>query len=351
MTDRPGTAMTEKLFIRRTLIVLALVALLLLAWELRAILLLLFGAVLVAVIFRALAEPIHRWTKVPESAAVGIAVLLVIGGFALVGWMFGAQMTAQFSGLVETLPTLWQSFDLTIGGIDVAERLRGMTQEVAPSGSGIVSNVGSAVMTVGSGLADALVVLAGGIYLAMQPRLYRSGTLKLVPEERRGLLGEAMNDSGNALRLWLKGQLISMTVIGILTGLGLYLIGVPSALALGLLAGVLEFIPLVGPIIAAVPAILIALAIDPTLGLWTLGLYVVVQQVEGNVLQPLVQQYAVDLPAVILLFSLLAFGGLFGMVGIVLAAPLTVVLYVLVKRLYVREGLHTPTDVPGEDEE
>ena len=350
MTERPGGAMPEKLFIRRTLIVLALVALLLLAWELRAILLLVFGAVLVAVIFRALAEPIQRWTKLPDSASVGIAVLLIVGGVALISWMFGAQMSAQFRGLADTIPTLWQSLELNIGGIDVAERLREMTQDAAPSGSGIMSNLGGAVMTVGSGIADALVVLAGGIYLAMQPRLYRSGTLKLVPEDRRSLLGEAMNDSGRALGLWLKGQMISMTVIGILTGLGLYLIGVPSALALGLLAGLLEFIPLVGPIIAAVPAILIALAIDPIMALWTLGLYVVVQQVEGNVLQPVVQQYAVDLPAVILLFALLAFGALFGFVGILLAAPLTVVLYVLIKRLYVREGLHTATDVPGEDE-
>nr|MBA2771391.1 AI-2E family transporter [Sphingomonas sp.] len=124
--------------------------------------------------------------------------------------------------------------------------------------------------------------------------------------------------------------------------------GVPSALVLGLLAGLLEFIPFAGPALAAVPAILLALAVSPDLALWVLLLYIGVQQVEGAVVQPLVQQYAVDLPGVVLLFSLIAFGTLFGALGVLLAAPLAVVTYVLVKRLYVREALDTETEIPGE---
>ena len=131
-----------------------------------------------------------------------------------------------------------------------------------------------------------------------------------------------------------------------------YLAGPLSAilllLALGLLAGMLEFIPFAGPIIASIPAILLALAVGPDLALWVLLLYLAVQQFEGYLLTPLVQQYAVELPGVVLLFSLLAFGTLFGTLGIILAAPLTVVAYVLVKRLYVIETLHTPTPIPGE---
>lgn len=133
-----------------------------------------------------------------------------------------------------------------------------------------------------------------------------------------------------------------------MTGAALWLLGVPSWLVLGLLAGLLEFIPFAGPIIAAVPAVLIALAQSTDLALWTIGAYVVVQHSEAYLIQPLVQQYAVELPAVILLFSLLAFGVLFGPIGVVLAAPLAVVTYVLVKRLYVIETLDTPTPIPGE---
>ena len=157
-----------------------------------------------------------------------------------------------------------------------------------------------------------------------------------------------MDESERALRLWLKGQLIAMVVVGLLTGVGLWLLGMRSALALGLLAGLLEFIPFAGPLLAAVPAILLALAVGPDMALWVLLLYFAVQQFEGYVLTPLVQQYAVDLPGVILLFSLLGFGTLFGTLGVVLAAPLSVVTFVLVKRLYVIEALHTQTPIPGE---
>ena len=154
-------------------------------------------------------------------------------------------------------------------------------------------------------------------------------------------------ESGKALRLWLRGQLIAMVVVGLLTGSGLWALGMPSALTLGLMAGVLEFIPFAGPILSAVPAVLLALAVSPDLALWVLLLYFAVQQFEGSP-ELRVQQYAVDLPGVVLLFSLLAFGALFGTLGVILAAPLTVVTYVLIKRLYVIETLHTPTPIPGE---
>jgi len=348
MAERQGYGISESAFIRRTLIVLTLAALFFLTWHMRSLLLLIFGAVLVAVIFRAIADPIHRLTKAPDGVAVGIAVLLVLGILGLATWMFGTEVSAQVRTLVDALPEAWRSFERRIGETGLGERIQGMIEGAAPSGSGVLSGVSRFVMSLGGGIADTLVVLVGGIYLAAQPVLYRKGALKLVPPHRRELAGQAFDESGRALRLWLKGQLISMVVVGLLVGIGLWLIGVPSALALGLLAGILEFIPLVGPIVAALPALLIALAVDPQTALWVLGLYIGVQQIEGNVLQPVVQQYAVDLPAVILLFSLLGFGMLFGAVGIILAAPLTVVAYVLVKRLYVREALDTPTPIPGE---
>ena len=118
-------------------------------------------------------------------------------------------------------------------------------------------------------------------------------------------------------------------------------------LVLGLLAGLLEFIPFAGPLIAAVPAILLSLIAGPEMTLWVCLLYLGVQQFEGNLLTPLIQQYVVDLPGVILLFSLIGFGTLFGTLGIVLAAPLAVVTFVLVKRLYVIDALHTDTPIPG----
>ncbi len=187
------------------------------------------------------------------------------------------------------------------------------------------------------------------MFLASQPRFYRTGAIKLIPEARRSLLAQAMDESERALRLWLKGELIAMLVIGTMTGVGLWLLGVQSWLVLAILAGFFEFIPFAGPILAAVPAILIALVQSPELALWTTLMYVFVQHAEAYLIQPVIQQYAVDVPAVVLLFSLLAFAVLFGAIGILFAAPLTVVGYVLVKRLYVIEALDTPTPIPGEE--
>ncbi|SCB03150.1 hypothetical membrane protein [Xanthomonas translucens pv. translucens DSM 18974] len=150
---------------------------------------------------------------------------------------------------------------------------------------------------------------------------------------------EALSASGQVLRAWLGGQFLAMLVIGSLTGLGLWLLGVPVALGIGLLTALLDFIPIVGPIVAAVPAVLLGFTVSPQVALGALLVFVVLQQLEGHVLQPLIQARAVDLPPALLLFSLFGIGVLFGPMGVVLAAPLTVVLYVLVKHLYVHHAL------------
>ncbi|QOW19576.1 AI-2E family transporter [Lysobacter ciconiae] len=140
-----------------------------------------------------------------------------------------------------------------------------------------------------------------------------------------------------------------MVVVGVLTGLGLWLLGVPVAFGLGIITALLDFVPIAGPVLAAIPAVLLGFTVSPQVGLGALALFIVIQQVESHVLQPLIQQRAVDLPPALLLISLFAIGALFGLAGVVLAAPLTVVIFVLVKRLYVRETLETETRIPGEE--
>ena len=342
---RPRTSGDERQFIRRVLIVLALVALLYLLWQLRTLVLMLFGAGVVATIFRALADSMRKHLGLPDAVAVALSVLLLFGSVAAVVALFGAHIAAQVHTLTEAVPAAWRSFEQQIHDMGFGEQLAGIIESTRAGGGG---NMGRLVMSIGGGMADTLIVIFGGVFLAAQPKFYQVGAIKLIPAAKRALVSEAMQDSERALRLWLRAQLIAMIVVGTLTGVGLWLIGVPSALALGLLAGLLEFIPFAGPIIASIPAILLALVVGPELALWTIALYVVIQQLEGNLLQPLLQQYAVDLPAVVLLFSLLGFGMLFGTLGIILAAPLTVVCYVMVKRLYVQEALGTATPIPGE---
>jgi predicted PurR-regulated permease PerM len=347
MARSPGSS-AERVFVRRVLIVLGLAALFFLAWQLRVLLLMLFGAVVVATIFRAVADGIAHYTKLPNAAAIGLSVLIILGGLIALGALFGAHVMQQVQTLRETLPAAWKALEQRMGDVGLSQQFDRLVATITTPGGGNLSDFGRTLLSIGSGVADLLVVIFAGIYLATQPNFYRTGVIKLIPHRRRKVAAEAMLESERALRLWLKGQAIAMVVVGLLTGLGLWSLGMPSALVLGLMAGLLEFIPFIGPIIAAVPAVLLALAVSPELGLWVVLLYVVVQQFEGNVLTPLVQQYAVDLPGAVLLFSLIGFGSLFGTLGVILAAPLAVVTMVLVKRLYVIETLDTPTPIPGE---
>ena len=332
-------------FIRRVLIFLALAALTALSWQFRELLLLVFGAIVVAVILRTLSNPVSRHIGLPDWAAVLTAVVGIIGVVAGAVWLFGPGVSAEVRNLGETLPEAWRSFQSRFGDSVFWERVSSMFAGAAPSGGALLSGIRGYARSVGAGIADTVVVLVAGVYLAIQPAWYRSGALKLLPQRRRDVVNEAIGQSGDALRLWLKGQLVSMLVVGVLTGLGLWLIGVPSALVLGLLAGLLEFIPLAGPVLAAIPVLLLAMTVGVNTALWAAGLMLLIQQIEGNVLQPLVQRYAVKLPPALFLFALIGFAAMFGAIGIILAAPLTVVVYVLIKRLYVQEALGT---MPGE---
>jgi predicted PurR-regulated permease PerM len=140
-----------------------------------------------------------------------------------------------------------------------------------------------------------------------------------------------------------------MAIVGTLSAIGLTILGVPSPIALGFIAAVTDFVPIVGPIFGAIPAVLIALSVSPFTALMVVGLYVVIQLVEGNVVQPLVQSQAVDLPPALTLFALIAAGVLFGPLGVVLATPLAVVALVAIKLLYVRETLGEDVEIPGEE--
>lgn len=343
--SEPARPISHRTYVERLVITIAVAAIALLLWRLRDLMLLLFGAVLVSVILSVIASPLRERLRLPAPAALAIAVFVLVALFSWAFWMFGAEIVAQSATLGEALPRAWQTLQRQLEPLGLAEPLR----QATAAGGGIVSRMGGIARSVGSGLADTLLVLVGGIYFAAQPDLYRRGVLKLVPNRGREVAADALNDSGKALRLWLMGRLFSMAVVGILTGLGLWILGIPAALALGLVAAILEFIPLLGPILASIPALLLAVAVDPTLLIWVAGLYFVIQQIEGNVMEPLVQQRAVRLPPVLLLFALVSATLIFGIAGIILGAPLTVVLFVLVKRLYVREALDTPTLLPGEE--
>lgn len=335
-------------FVRRVLIVLALAAFALLIWNLSGVLLLAFGAVLVAVILHAFADVLARHTPVPRRWSLTAAGLLILFGFLAASVLFGAQMRSQIAGISEKLPLAMNSFTRELGLGDVTEQLPQMLG-MGPGGGfiGRLAGIGAAVV---SGLADFLLVFIAGVFIAADPKVYRDGLVKLFPQGQHERITSSLDASGEALKLWLGSQLIAMTFVGVAAALGLWFLGLPSAFALGLLAGLLDFVPFVGPILGALPAVLIASTIDGTTVLWTVLLFAVIQQLEGNIVFPLVGKRMVSLPPALALFAIVASGVIFGPLGLVLGFPLAVVAFVLVKKLYVRETLGEETPVPGEKE-
>ncbi len=324
-------------------VVLGLLAL----WVLRDVLLLAFAAVVFAVVARAMADGLEERLRVPGRAALPLAGLLLASIVLVTLWLLQKHVAAQFMQLSERVPAALPALGEALGMPGLADAIMEAGRQ-AVSAEGMFGRLASLGATVLGVFADAALIAFGAVYLAADPNLYTAGLVKLFPPRLHGTVRDTLTTLGNALRLWLLAQSASMLITGVLTGGALWLIGVPSPLALGVIAGVAEFVPLVGPFIGAVPALLLAFSVSPQTALWAAGAVLVIQQVESNLVQPLVTRAAVSVPPALLLFAVVAFGVLFGIPGVLLAAPLTVTAFVIVKRLYVREALGEPTAVPGE---
>jgi predicted PurR-regulated permease PerM len=297
-----------------------------------------FGAIVFATVLRAAAEPIQGMTHLSERWSVVVAVVLLLILFALLSWLFGAQTARQFAELRDRLPEAVSKLQEWLQGSATGRAIVDGVKQALGNGDA-AANFGVAAGAALGGLGNLLLILFAGIYFALDPRLYRNGALRLLPPSRRAQVGSALDDAGISLKKWLVAQLIVMLAVGVLTGTGLALLGVPLALSLGLLIGILEFVPVLGPIVAAVPGVLLAFAKGPETAVYALAIYVAVQQVESNLLTPLIQRWAVELPPVVALLSIVACGLLFGVMGVLFATPMAVVGMVLVRRLYVEDTL------------
>ncbi|MFY9835128.1 MAG: AI-2E family transporter [Xanthobacteraceae bacterium] len=190
----------------------------------------------------------------------------------------------------------------------------------------------------------------GGFYLAAQPELYRKGLGKLFPQPLRAEADGTIEDIGRGLRLWLIGELIQMVLIGGLTTIAVLLIGLPSPLALGAIAGLAEFVPYLGPIVAAVPAVLVATTKGGAFIFWTVIAYLLIHQLEGNLIAPLIQRRLVFIPPAVMLLAIVIILFVFGGVSVIFAGPLAVIIFIAIKKLYVRDSLGEATALPGESQ-
>lgn len=339
------------------LIAAGILSLVFLLWLVREALILTFAAVVVAVLLLATADPIKRHTRLSHVWAVTLVGAIFLSLFALFGWTIGSQVAMQISDLINRVPeaaqslaqTFEQRFGIPLFGVVTHP------DSVGPADGSAIQGLISQFVTLGTAVANVLsnllLVIIGGFFFAADPDVYRTGIVKLFPKSRHALVDDTLLTCGRALRRWLLGKLVDMAIVGILVWLGAWMIGLPAPLALALFAALTEFIPIVGPIIGAIPALLVALGQGSDALLWTVLLYLAVQQVESNIIEPVIERRMVGIPPALLLFAVLMAGILFGAPGVVIAAPLTVVVYVAVKKLYVRHVLGEETSVPGEKQD
>ncbi len=335
---------SELKFIRRILIIAAFVALAGLIYVLSDVLLLVFGAILFAVILRVLADPLSTRLGLSDPAALLVAslglFLVVAGGI----FLFGTQLTTQLAQLYEQLPKAVEAVSTQLGINLNADIFSGTAI------GNLISTAYTWATTVVSVLAGILIIVFGGIYLATSPTMYRNGLVMLFPTNIQQEVEKTLDDIGRCLKLWLTAQFLAMIIVGAATAVGLWLVGLPSALALGLIAGLAEFIPVVGPIASAIPGLLIAASLGWETMLWALAVYIIVQQLESNLIMPLLVGSAVNIAPAIGLFAVIALSVIFGPLGLLFAYPLAVVADVAVRRLYIRNTLGEQVEISGEKE-
>lgn len=344
--------MIKMLNAQRSFIALTMLAVLFLAslWHLFEIWLIMFASILMAVMLLSGVSVLAKFNiakKLPHGVQVGVVIALCGILFAIFALLFGQELWGQLDGIKKQLPNAVQNSKNIIVQVpyigswlannsalhQLEQKPMELLNSLAQSGFG---GVPAAFSTLLNAILITTVIMLVGIFLAINPRVYTKSILALVPISQRPKAVYLLERSYHALQQWLFGQFLVMAFVGICTTISLWLMKVPFALALGLIAFLLDFVPVVGPWLSAVPIVLIVLLLRPDMIWWALAMIVIVQQLESYVVAPLVQQKLVDLPPVALLLSQFAMGGIGGVLGVALATPLVVALIVWVQVLYVK---------------
>lgn len=339
MSDRP---FHKKVLITLGIALPLLLVILLLGVVFKVLLLVLAGA-LVAISIHALAGRIR--THLPMNAMWSklLAVVLVVGLAIGFGALVVPRVSEQLSQMKSELPTTMEQARKKMGNTKVGsfmlEQLPEDPAALVTKNAGVVKKSFGVMSATFGILGDIYVILLLSLFFVLSPAPYSTGIISLVPHTGRLRASEVLGKLHDTLERWIKGKLLSMLLVAILTAIGLWAMGIPMALSLSLIAGVLCFIPNFGPLLSMVPAVLIALTQGPQMALYVVLLYMGIQFVESNFITPQIQKKMVDLPLAMVMIAQLTLGMLTGTLGLILATPVIVIIMQLVKMLYVEDVL------------
>jgi predicted PurR-regulated permease PerM len=342
-------------FVHRVLVIyglgLVVLAVILLFWYAAQVLLLVFASSLLAILLYHASSHVKGWLHISQNHALSVVLIAIAALFTLVGFWLGPRLVDQFNELANALP---DSIERVRSDLEQYPWLQNIMahvpepRQLITGASSMMTQVTTVFGGVIGALTNLLIVTFVSLYLAARPEVYINGILTLVPIRKRPRAREVMDELGAALSQWLLGKMFSMLVVGIVTGVGLWLIGVPLAITLGIIAGLFDFIPYIGPILAGLPAVLIAFTADPILAFYVILLFSGIQLLEGYLLLPLVERRTVSLPPALNISAQVMLGLAFGLLGVALAAPLVATVSVLVIMLYVQDILGDNVQTPAE---
>lgn len=344
-------------FVRKVMVVYGIgalfVAFFLLLWFASNVLLLLFASILLAILLHDASCKLQKWLPLSHGLALGAVVILALAVLGLGGWLLAPGVAEQANELINAIPLALQRLQTALRNQGFLEKVMGnlpSPETIVSQASSMLARAGVFFSGVLGALANVAIITVLAIYFAARPGSYTKGIVTLVPIGRRARAREVLGELGHTLAEWLMGKMLSMLIVGVVTVVGLALLGVPLAMVLGILAGLLDFIPYIGPILAGVPAVLIAFAESPMLALYVVLLFVALQAAEGYLLLPLIERRTVSLPPALTIIMQVFLGAFFGLAGVALATPLTAVIAVLITMLYVQDTLgDRNVAIPGED--
>ena len=336
-----GLKPIDPVFARRVLItvgiILFVILVLLLLWYTIRVVLLVFIGILVAVFFRGISEWVSTWSRLPRRLSLTLVILFfsLLAGAGV--WALSPRISQQVNRLADELPQAVGQITQFVKK-DLGLQLALQPRQTMGGVNGLFKKVGRFFSFTLDAFFDAVIVFFVSIYLAYDSEVYLKGVIRLVPIGLRKNASDLIHTLGFTLKWWLTGVFVMMLVVGTLSGVGLWLLDIPLALTLGILAGLLTFIPYFGPIISAVPAVLMALLVDFTHVVYVVLLYLLIHILEGFILAPLVQERTVFLPPILTLAAISGMGILLGASGLIVATPAMAIVLVLVRKIYI-EGI------------
>jgi predicted PurR-regulated permease PerM len=315
---------------------------LLLLWVAGDVLLLVFAGILVAIFLRGMSDWVAGHTRLGNGGALAVVFFGILVLFSLV-WFFSApDIATQVDELGDALPRSIENLHKQLDKYRWAKALMDQlpsARELRSPGIGLVRKATGALSTTAVVLARVIVILFIGLFLALNPKLYKNGFLRLIPLARRDRVDQMLDTIGVTLRSWIMGKVLSGVAIGVATFTGLQLLGIPLALLLSVLAGLLSFIPNFGPILSMIPAVLLGLMQGIHQALYVVLLYTGIQVVETYLLTPWLEHHTAALPPALTIVMQILLGILFGGLGVIMAGPITAAMLIAVRMLYVEDTL------------